>query len=70
MKKKYFYRVYDENNNLIFSHTSDYAYRLLKMADKESHDSSGATYCSWYFGRVETNIDDRTEYLVSCGHKI
>lgn len=67
---KYFYRVKDENGNVIFDHKSDYAYRLLNMARRASHDSSGATYSAWYFGTVETNISDRVQYEVSCGRKI
>ena len=29
---KYFYKVTDENGQIIFNHRSDYAYRLLALA--------------------------------------
>ena len=32
---KYFYKVTDENGQIIFNHRSDYAYRLLALANKE-----------------------------------
>lgn len=53
---KYFYKVIDENGSVIFDHKSNDAARLLKLAEKASHDDSGAMFCAWYFGRVETNI--------------
>lgn len=39
---KYFYKVTDENGQIIFNHRSDYAYRLLALANKESRDSDGS----------------------------
>ena len=33
---KYFYKVTDENGQIIFNHRSDYAYRLLALANKET----------------------------------
>lgn len=60
--KKYYYKVTDENGRVIFDHSSDYAERLLKMADKASKDDGGAVFASWYFGRVETNILERVLY--------
>ncbi len=68
--KKYFYRVTDKNGTVIFDHSSDYAYRLLKLADKESKGSDGGVLSSWYFGKVETNIPDYVQYRVECGDKI
>lgn len=53
---KYFYKVTDENGQIIFNHRSDYAYRLLALANKESHDSDGNMLAAWYFGKVEHNI--------------
>lgn len=68
--KRYYYRVTDQNGMIIFSHRSDYAYKLINAADKASRGSDGAIYASWYFGRVETNIPDDIAYLVYCGRKI
>lgn len=68
--KKYFYKVTDQNENVIFNHTSDYAYKLIKMADKASHSSDGAIYANWYFAKVETNITDEIKYKIDCGYKI
>lgn len=58
---KYYYTVKDENGNVIFSHKSNNADRLLKLASKASHDDSGAEFCSWYFGTIDTNIPDDYE---------
>lgn len=55
---KYFYKVIDENGHVIFDHKGNDAARLLKLAEKASHDDSGAMFCDWYSGRVETNIPD------------
>lgn len=55
---KYFYKVTDENGQIIFNHRSDYAYRLLALAHKKSHSSDGNMYASWYFGKAEHNIPE------------
>lgn len=55
---KYFYKVTDENGQIIFNHRSDYAYRLLALANKESRDSDGSMLAAWYFGKVEHNIPE------------
>lgn len=68
--KKYFYKVTDQNGNVIFNHKSDYAYKLIKMADKASRGSDGAIYINWYFAKVETNITNEIIYKVDCGYKI
>lgn len=56
--KKFFYKVIDENGNTIFNHRSDSAERLLALLAKESRDSEGNTYCSFFFGKHETNIPE------------
>ena len=53
---KYYYKVTDENGNVIFDHKSNNADRLLKLADKARYDDSGAEFCAWYFGTIDTNI--------------
>ena len=53
---KYYYKVTDENGNVIFDHKSNNADRLLKLADKAHYDDSGAELCAWYFGTIDTNI--------------
>lgn len=54
---KYYYRVYDQNDRLIFDHSSNDPRRLLKLLAMKSHDSEGNMYCSFYFAkRRETNI--------------
>lgn len=54
---KYYCRVYDQNDRLIFDHSSHDPRRLLKLLDKASRDSEGNMYCSFYFAkRRETNI--------------
>ena len=55
---KYFYKVTDENGQIIFNHRSDYAYRLLALANKESRDSDGNMLAAWYFSKVEHNIPE------------
>lgn len=58
---KYYYTVKDENGNVIFDHKSNNADRLLKLASKARYDDSGAEFCSWYFGTIDTNIPDDYE---------
>lgn len=53
---KYYYKVIDENGNVIFDHKSNNADRLLKLAHKARYGDDGAEFCSWYFGTIDTNI--------------
>ena len=68
---KYFYKVTDNNGQIIFNHRSDYAYRLLALASKESCDSDGNMFAAWYFGKVEHNIPENVvERVQVYGDKI
>lgn len=67
---KYFFKAYDENGQMFFFHRSNSASRLLKLAEKSSHDDSGAIFCRWYCGRVEHNIPVEIQDRVFCGEKI
>lgn len=62
--KKYYYKVTDQNGQIIFNHKPDSAERLVKLAAKASCDSEGNTYCAWYFGKIETNIPES----IRCGY--
>ena len=67
---KYFFKVYDENGHLFFSHRSNFASQLLKLAKKSSYDDSGEILFRWYCGRTEHNIPVEIQYRVYCGEKI
>ena len=67
---KYFFKAYDENGQMFFSHRSNSASRLLKLAEKASYDDSGEILSRWYCGRTEHNIPAEIQYRVCCGEKI
>lgn len=67
---KYFLKAYDENKQLFFFHRSNYAYKLLDLAEKSSYDDSGAMFSRWYFGKIEHNIPLDILYRICCGEKI
>ena len=70
MNKKFYMIVRDEYNNIIFSHKSDKAKRLIALYNKEAFAADGNMYQRFYFGTKETNITDEIFYAVSCGKDV
>ena len=70
MSKKFYMIVRDEYNNIIFSHKSDKAKRLIALYNKEAFSTDGNMYQSFYFGTKETNITEEIEFAVSCGKDV
>lgn len=70
MNKKYYLTLTDRNGNVVFSHKSDYAYKLLRMEKKECFSSDGSMM-GWAFNaKRETNIPDSVAYRAYCGDKV
>lgn len=67
---KYYFRATDEYGHVFFDHRSNYAYKLLAMARRESTCSDGSTSARWYFAKVETNITEDIQYRVYQGERI
>ena len=70
MNKKFYMIVRDEYNNIIFSHKSDKAKRLIALYNKEAFSADGNMYRRFYFGTKETNITEEIEFAVYCGKDI
>lgn len=64
MAKKFFIRITNrDDGRTLFLSRSDNPKALIKRWKTEVTDpSSGYMYAAYYFGKLETNIDDRTWY--------
>jgi len=68
--RKYFYKVTALNGQVLFNHSSDFAYRLVLQAAHKSRDRYGSAYPEWCLATVETNIPNDVIRRAFCGEKV